>query len=146
MNDLYLIAQIAGQRIALATETVDSVVHVAHTTTVPLAPPHLLGLAALRSRVITMIDARAALGLEPDKDAKDATRTTVVVNLDGHQYGLVVDAVEDVCAIPEPPSPVRSRLGAGWARASLGLLDHEGVSLLLIDPAALVAGPAAIAA
>ncbi|RJF85486.1 chemotaxis protein CheW [Sphingomonas cavernae] len=144
MNDLYLIAHIAGQRVALATEAIDSVVHVTHTTSVPLAPPHLMGLAALRSRVITMIDTRIALGLDPAEPR--ATLTTVVVNLDGHQYGLVVDMVEDVCAIAGVPAPVRSRLGAGWARASLGLLDHDGASLLLIDPAMLAAGNLALAA
>lgn len=144
MNDLYLIAHIAGQRVALAAAAIDSVVHVTHTTSVPLAPPHLKGLAALRSRVITMIDARVALGLDPAEQT--STLTTVVVNLDGHQYGLVVDMVEDVCAIAGAPSPVRSRLGAGWARASLGLLDHDGASLLLIDPAIVAAGNVALAA
>lgn len=144
MNDLYLIAHIAEQRVALATEAIDSVVHVTQTTMVPLAPPHLMGLAALRSRVITMIDSRVALGLAPADHGE--TLTTVVVNLDGHQYGLVVDKVEDVCAIAGAPSPVRSRLGMGWERASLGLLDHEGASVLLIDPAVLAAGTTALAA
>lgn len=145
MNDLYLIADIAGQRIALAADSIDSVVHVAKTTAVPLAPPHLLGLAALRSRVITMIDSRAALGLEA-AGAQTATLTTVVVNLDGHQYGLVVDHVEDVCGIAGSPAPLRARLGAGWARASSGMLDHEGASILLVDAAILVAGQEAMAA
>lgn len=144
MNDLYLVANIAGQRIALTADSIDSVVHVTRTTAVPLAPAHLLGLAALRSRVITMIDSRTALGL-PSADGS-GTLTTIVVNLDGHQYGLVVDKVEDVCAIAGAPAPIRSRLGAGWARASVGVLDHEGASILLIDPVMLVAGPVAEAA
>lgn len=144
MNDLYLVANIAGQRIALTSGNVDSVVHVRKTTAVPLAPPHVIGLAALRSRVITMIDSRLALGLSPAEACE--ILTTIVVNLDGHQYGLIVDSVEDVCAISGTPTPVRARLGHGWATAATGMLDHDGRSLLLIDPGLLVAGNNRIAA
>lgn len=144
MNDLFLIAGIAGQRIALAAGHVDSVVNVRQSVAVPMAPRHILGLAALRSRVITMIDTRAAIGLPPAESA-DAL-TTVVVNLDGHQYGLVVDHVEDVCAVAGGIAPVRTRLGHDWAAVSAGMLDHGGSSLLVIDPALLVVGQSRLAA
>jgi len=145
MSDtLYLVFELGGQRVAIASEIVDSVVHVVDIVPAPLAPPHIAGLAALRSRVITMVDARAALGLEPVTGA--GVRVTVVVTLDGHQYGLIVDRVDDVCAIPGDPAPVRARLGAGWSRAASAMLEHDGASLLLLDPAALIAGARAEAA
>jgi len=144
MTNLFLIARIAGQRIALDAACIDSVVNVDAVTPVPMAPAHVSGLAALRSRVITIVDCRAALGLDaaPRADVK----RTVVVTLDGHQYGLVVDQVDDVCVIPGAAAPVRARLGPGWAGAARGMLDHEGESILMLDPAAMVAGPAALAA
>lgn len=139
MRTLYLIAELDGQRIALDAAHIDSVVHVAHVTPVPLAPRHLLGLAALRSRVITVIDCRAALALDPIA-AEAAVRTAVVIDVEGHQYGLVVDRVEDVREISAVPSPVRARLGAGWNRAAQGMIDDGDSSLLLLDPVRLIAG------
>jgi purine-binding chemotaxis protein CheW len=138
VRTLYLIAELDGQRIAIEAAHIDSVVHVARVTPVPLMPPHLLGLAALRSRVITMIDCRAALGLMPVPAAR--LLVAVVVDVEGHQYGLTVDRVEDVREIEGAPSPVRARLGAGWAAAARGVIDDGEASLLLLDPAALVAG------
>lgn len=135
---LYLIAELDGQRIALDAAHIDSVVHVAHVTPIPLAPPHLLGLAALRSRVITVIDCRAALGLPPGPAG--SARTAAVLDVEGHRYGLVVDRVEDVREIDAPPSPVRARLEAGWSDAAQGMLDDGASSLLLLDPAIVVAG------
>ena len=144
MQHLYLVARIAGQRIALEAACIDSVVNVDAVIPVPRAAAHVAGLAALRSRVITMIDCRVALGLEaaPRADVK----RTVVVTLDGHRYGLVVDQVEDVCTILGGAAPMRARLGQGWSAATVGMLDHEGATLLLLDPRAIVAGIAAIAA
>ncbi len=138
MKTLCLIAELDGQRIAIEAAHIDSVVHVSRVTAVPLMPPHLLGLAALRSRVITMIDCRRALDLPPGPTGKFLV--AVVVDVDGHHYGLVVDHVEDVREIEGPPSPVRTRLGAGWAVATLGVLDDGEASLLMLDPTALVAG------
>ncbi|MBB5687156.1 chemotaxis protein CheW [Sphingobium boeckii] len=144
MKNLYLIASLSGQRIAFDVACVDSVVNVAAITPAPLAPPHVCGLAALRSRVITMIDCRTALAL--DSGPKPDVKRTIVVNLDGHQYGLIVDQVEDVCAIAGGTAPVRARLGKGWARAAIGMLDHEGQSILLLDPAVVVSGSVAVGA
>ncbi len=138
MRALYLIAELDGQRIAIEAVHIDSVVHVAHVTPIPLMPPHLLGLAALRSRIITMIDCRAALALAPGATA--TVLTAVVVEVEGHQYGLVVDRVEDVREIDGAPSPLRTRLGAGWEHAVRGMLDDGTASLLLLDPALIVAG------
>ena len=136
---LHLIARIAGQRVAMPTAAIDSVVEPASVVPVPRAPAHVAGLAALRSRVLTLIDCEAALGLPP---AGTAGRKTVVLAADGHLYGLLVDAVEDVVDLVSPVQPVSTRLAGGWAAVAVGLVDHGGDALLLIDPAALLSGPA----
>ena len=145
MNSLYLIARIAGQRIALLAEVVESVVEIEAITPVPLAPPYIRGLSALRSRTLTVIDSLLSLGLEPQPTATGPLQA-VVVTVDGHLYGLLVDHVDDVATIAEQPRQIRARMEAGWARAARGMLDHEGEVVVLIDPAALIAGPAALAA
>ena len=52
MEALKLIARIADQQVAISADTVESVVEVEAITPVPLAAPHIAGLAALRSRVL----------------------------------------------------------------------------------------------
>ena len=56
---------------------------------------------------------------------------------------LLVDDVEDVVEASAPPQPVSAPLGAGWDRVALGMVEAEGELFLLVDPHALIAGPAA---
>lgn len=143
MNDLYLIVEIAGQRALLPAAFVESVVEVEDIAPVPSAPPHVFGLFALRSRVLTVIDTLAALGVGRSGEGE---KQAVIVHVDGHLYGVLVDDVDDVIAIEGAPSHPRALLSPGWSRYSRGVLDHEGEPLLLIDIAALIAGPPELAA
>ena len=143
MESLFLIAQIAGQRVALPADVVQSVVEIDAITPVPLAPLHIYGLAALRSRTLTIIDPLAALGLEP-RPRGMMPAEAVVVTVEGHLYGLLVDLVEDVVSVAEAPRPTRTRLGDGWARVGRGMFDHDDAAVLLLDPAALITGPAMV--
>lgn len=138
MDKLYLIATIAGQAVAIRASVVDSVVDLGPIAPVPLAPPHVAGLAALRSRVLTVICCECSLGLE---QTASNLRRAVVVSIDGHHYGLLVGSIDDARLIEEPPQPIRARLEAGWTRAAMGMLEFEGESLLLIDPEQIIAGP-----
>ncbi len=143
MNDLYLIVEIAGQRAALPAAFVESVVEIEEIAPVPCAPSHVFGLFALRSRVLTVIDTIAALG--GDRSAP-GEKQAVIVHVDGHLYGLLVDDVDDVVAIEGVPTQPRALLSAGWARYSKGVFEHDGDPLLLIDVAAMIAGPLELAA
>ena len=142
LDRLFLIARVAGQRVAFPSAEIDSVVEIDAITPVPRGPRHIAGLAALRSRVLTMVSAEAALGLPAALDGQ-APRHAVVVTREGHLYGILVDEIEDVVTIPGPPLPVRCDRGSSWARVSSGMLEHEGEALLLLGVAALVAGPPA---
>ena len=144
MTMLYLIATIAGQRIAIAAEGIESVVEIAAIAPVPCVPPHIAGLAALRSRVLTIVDCRQSLQLDARPPA--AAARAIVITIEAHRYGLLVDDVDDVVAIPAAPRPAPLALLGGWARGSRGIVEHEGEMLLLLDPVALIDGPPAIAA
>ncbi len=144
MSELVLIVRLAGQRVAFRGSEVESVVEIEALTPVPRAAPHVAGLAALRSRVLTVIDCLTAL------DANDrhgsAAREAVVVVADGHPYALLVEAVEDVVAAEGEIRPLRSALSSGWSRVARGMVEAEGDLLLLADVEALIAGPSAQAA
>jgi len=115
------------------------VVEVDILITVPRAAPHVAGLSALRSRVLTVIDCMRSLELGTS-DCSDGIREAAVVELDGHHYALIVDLVEDVVEALSDPAPMRAAMGPGWERVSQGMVETETGPLLLIDVAALLAG------
>ncbi|MGZ8998404.1 MAG: chemotaxis protein CheW [Allosphingosinicella sp.] len=140
MATLLLIVRIAGERIALPAAEVESVVEIEALTIVPRVSSHIAGLAALRSRVLTVVDCRASLEAgRHEGDGRDA----VVVVSDGHPYALLVDGVEDVVEASGEARPVRTALKGGWHRVAKGTVEVDGDLLLLLDLAALIAGPSA---
>ena len=142
MNQLLLIVSIAGSRVAFPSSAVESVVELDMLIPVPRAAPHVAGLSALRSRVLTVIDTLRALDLGTS-DCSDGIREAAVVELDGHHYALIVDTVEDVVEALSDPSPIRAAMGDGWERVALGMVETDEGPLLLVDVAALIAGGAA---
>lgn len=145
MNQLLLIVTIAGQRVALPAAAVESVVELDTLIPVPRAAPHVAGLSALRSRVLTVIDCIRSLELGSTPN-DSGIREAAVVELDGHHYALVVDLVEDVVEALSDPAPVRAAMGGGWERVSTGMVETEQGPLLLVDVAALISGAEARAA
>lgn len=142
MTQLLLIVSIAGSRVALPSAAVESVVELDTLIPVPRAAPHVAGLSALRSRVLTVIDTVRSLDLG-ETDCPDGIREAAVVELDGHHYALIVDSVEDVIEAVSDPTPIRAAMGEGWERVALGMVETEDGPLLLVDVAALIAGPTA---
>ncbi len=139
MNELLLIVTIAGERVAFPAAAVESVVELDTLIPVPRAAPHVAGLSALRSRVLTVIDCMRSLGLGVT-DCSDGIREAAVVELDSHHYALIVDAVEDVVEALSDPTPIRAAMGVGWERAAQGMVETEVGPLLLVDVAALISG------
>ena len=142
---LLLIVTIAGERVALPADAVEAVVELDTLIQVPRAQPHVAGLSALRSRVLTVIDCRRSLEMG-ESDRSDGIREAAVVELDGHHYARIVDVVEDVVEAMSEPNPVRAAMEDGWERVSQGMVETEEGPLLLIDVAALIAGVEAKAA
>ena len=145
MNELLLVVTIAGERVALLADAVESVVELDTLIPVPRAAVHIAGLSALRSRVLTVIDCKRSLELGVT-DCSEGIREAVVVELEGHYYALIVDVVEDVVEALSDPSTVRAAMGGGWERVSAGMVETETGPLLVLDVAALIAGAEAKAA
>ena len=144
MDNLYLVARIADTRVALRSRAINSVVTVATPVEVPGAPPHVVGLFALRSRVFTLIDPHVVVGLPPVPVA--AGQRVIVVDVAEHGYALLADEIEDVCFIEAAETRIAGKLMPGWARVTDAMIEHEGASLLVVDPAHFVTIPVVNAA
>lgn len=132
---LFLVAHVAGRAVAIDAAQVESVVDLGPTIPVPGALDEVLGLAALRSRVVTVIDTLASLGLP---GGAMSGRRAVITRIDEHLYAVPVDTLEDVAAFTLQPLPVGLRLDGRWAAIGRGLVERDGETLLAIDLGALV--------
>jgi purine-binding chemotaxis protein CheW len=135
LMELFLIAHIAGRGVAIPADQVASVVDIGDVVAVPLAEPSVRGLAALRSRVVTVIDTGTALGLAP---TPDAARRAVITQVDGHHYAILVDSLEDVAPFERLPLSSGLALNHGWASAATGLVERDGEPLLVLDLATIL--------
>lgn len=142
MAHLYLIAQIAGRTVAIDSDQVESVVDIGEVTAIPRAAEHVRGLAALRSRVVTVVDTQSALGLEP---SGVEARRAVITLIDGHHYALLVDALDDVAPFDLLPLAGGVALNSAWRAAGRGIVERDGEPILAIDLASLVPGHAVAA-
>jgi purine-binding chemotaxis protein CheW len=135
-----LLVSIGGELAGIDSAIIRSVVELEAITPVPRAPEHIAGLAALRSRAMTVVDCRRSLELPPSEDADGYL--AVVVEVDEFLYALAVDAVEEVVPLEGDPAEVRADLLPGWSRAALGMIETSAGPALMLDPGKLIEGPA----
>ncbi|MXO59805.1 chemotaxis protein CheW [Altererythrobacter salegens] len=138
-----LLVRIAGEMAAIESERIQSVVELDNITPVPRAPAHVVGLAALRSKAMTVVNCRCSLELAASEAVSEGEilALAVVVEIDEYLYALVVDRVEEVVPLEGEPAPLRADLLPGWTRATLGMVETTAGPALLLDPDQLVAGP-----
>ncbi len=139
MTELFLIVRIAERWVAMAATEIESAVDITTIVPVPRTPPTIRGLAALRSRVVTVIDSCVVLGLPSSTTAKRA----VIAQVQGHHFALLVDALDDVFALERQPLSPGLYLDGHWAACASGLVERDGEPFLILDLARMV--PAATA-
>lgn len=140
MQNLYLIAEAGGKTFAVPAAAVENVVRQMDIVPVPLAGPAVAGIAALRSRVVTVVDLIAAI--ERAKAGSCIEKPVIVTNVNDHFYGFAVDRVQDIVEAASPPEPVESAMSAGWRDATTGFVETEAGALAVVEPARLLDAPA----
>lgn len=146
MAELFLLATIVGQEVAIRSKHVESVVDINAVTPVPRTSRAVRGLAALRSRVVTVIDTVIALD---DAVPDTVRRRAVVTEVEGHHYALLVDTLDDATWFVPRPLTAGLMPGAAWASIADGMIERDGRPVLILDLPAIVAraaGTARIAA
>ena len=136
MKDLAVFARVGDHHVAFDARAVEAVIDIGDVIPVPLAPPHICGLAAVRSNVLTVVDVSAALSGEA---GRSTSRRALVVARDKHRYALLVDAVEEVAAPQSVSTDIPPGLGAIWARAARGTMQTGSTIALSLDIGAIIA-------
>lgn len=138
MDKLYLLAMLAGTRVAVETGEVEAVVKLTDISPVPGMGAHVAGLSALRSRVLTIIDVTAIVHGRPTP--VEQRGLAIIAAISGHSYGLMVDSVSDICRVPEGELPLRGQLDAAWAPYARAIVEHDGHPWLLVSLAGFIEG------
>lgn len=140
MKDLYLFARIAGTAVALCADEIEAVVRLKGLSRIPGLPDHIAGLSALRSRVLTVIDASALITgrRHVGRDCPEAERYAVMCDLSGHSYGILVDGVDDIGTVAAAAMPVCGRIETEWTPYARGVIEREGNPHFLLSAADLL--------
>lgn len=117
---------------AVPINAVREIVNPLPITPLPHVPGAVVGVGDHRGEVLPVIDLRIRFGLPRLSDPRRAK--WILVNVEGHTVGLVVDRVTDVFGTggtPLKPPPI---LGDGDdARGIVGVTTHEGALTFVLD-------------
>ncbi|MEM1133719.1 MAG: chemotaxis protein CheW [Pseudomonadota bacterium] len=139
MSSLYLLASLAGREIVIPATHVESVVKVHDIVPVPAVSPQICGLFALRSRVLTLVD--CCCFVEGHKCGYQPGQLAIVATIDGHHYGLLVDAVHDIITSEEEPIAATGDLGQGWSTIGNEMVSIDDGRLVLVMDITNVVNP-----
>jgi len=134
MSGLYLFARIAGTPVAIPTEDVEAVVRMSELSPVPGVAGYVAGLSALRSRVLTIVDASALItGSAPVTIGDDGSKENyaIVCDISGHSYGILVDDVDGIRTVTNPVLPVCGKISEIWLPYVSGAIEDQGQYFLL---------------
>ncbi|WP_420605659.1 chemotaxis protein CheW [Novosphingopyxis sp.] len=144
MNNLYLVARIAGTDVAIPTREVESVVSVGEIVPVPAAAKRIAGLFALRSRVVTMID--GAWTVSGERTDIQPGAIAIVTAIGGHIYGFVAERVEDVLTIEPDRIMDAGGIALGWSDVATGVATMDERALLIVSLEHFINAPGRLAA
>lgn len=110
---------------------VREVISVPETTPIPKSPSHFLGIMNLRGQVISVVDLRKKMKVEPAKNIEEAV---IIVDIGGLNIGVVVDSINKVLAfsaneVSEIPE-VEQQVNANYI---VGVYKKEKSLTVLLD-------------
>jgi purine-binding chemotaxis protein CheW len=116
---------------------VREIIRMQEITRVPRATEFIEGVINLRGKVIPVVDLRTRFSM-PGTERTDEHRI-VVVDVDGQDIGMVVDAVTEVSRIPsdsiEPPSSVITTDDSEYLT---GIVKTDDKLIILLDIAKVI--------
>lgn len=145
-GELLLVASVAGRNIAIPAADVASVSELEKITVVPRAPAWIEGIGAQRSRALTVINCHRAIGLPGEPAPETDESRCIVVKIDDHLYALRADRILDVTMAQSDVGPTPAGLGGEWQSVATGVIETVFGPAVMLDVAAIISGPARLAA
>jgi purine-binding chemotaxis protein CheW len=134
---MYVTLTVAEQVFGIPVLKVRDILGPQRITRVPLAPPEVAGALNLRGRIVTAIDVRTRLGIGTAADIKSSM--SVVVDIHGELYSLIVDKIGEVMSLPNSDFERNpATLDARWQEVSRGIYRLKDCLLVVLDVARLL--------
>jgi len=128
----YVTVMIGGQLFGLPIERVHDVFMPESITRVPLSNPQIAGVLNLRGRIVTAIDVRTRLGIQAQEGSRSGM--SVVAEINGELYSLIVDKVGEVMSLPVADFERNpATLDPRWQEVSSGIYRLKDVLLVVLD-------------
>jgi len=127
----YVTASVDSQLFGVPVLSVQDVLGPEKLANIPLAPNEVAGALNLRGRIVTAIDLRQRLGLEPADREKSMS---IVVDHHHELYSLLIDEVGEVLSVPaqnyerNPPT-----LDPRWRDVSGGIYRLDGKLMVILE-------------
>ncbi len=111
MTKQFVIYQLAGEQFGVDIAAVESIIKMQEIAAVPQAPEFVEGVTNLRGEVLPVIDLRKRFEIPAADDSEE--ERIVVVEIDGQNVGMIVDAVTEVLTLDEDAIEAPSALVIG---------------------------------
>lgn len=131
---LQLVAfQLGGEDFGVDIMQVQEIIRMPEITRIPQSPDYVGGVINLRGKIIVVINLAMRFSLD-SKELDDDSRI-IVVEVDNHVLGMVVDSVSEVLRLPsadvEPaPEVIKAKINADYLKGVGKLSDRL---LILLD-------------
>lgn len=93
----FAVVGLQGEYFALSLDTIQEFTDVSQITPVPCCPRHIVGNVNLRGEILTLVDIRQFVNLDPSSGRQH--RQAVIVRVDQLVAGIIVDEVFDVAYV-----------------------------------------------
>ena len=135
-----VVVRFGADRYGIRITSVREILKVGRVTAVPGVPQHVAGVINLRGTVLTVLDVRSLLGLEPV--AVGAPARILVLEGAGMTVGLLAEEVEEILEVPaaQVKPPITAARGAADDLAA-GIVAHRGQMVVLLDIERMLRAP-----
>lgn len=124
-NDRYLSFSMGPEEFAIPLLAVKEVIAVPEFTPIPHTPSYFLGIMNLRGQVISVLDLRKKLGVQPKNGTEDAV---IICDMSPIVLGILVDSVNSVLSPKEdeilPKPPIESKISTEYITAVYRRNEH----------------------
>jgi purine-binding chemotaxis protein CheW len=125
---------LAGKDYGVDIMNVKEIAKASKFTYVPNAAPFLRGVYNLRGEIIPVIDFRIFFHLPAERKSEDAQENLLIVRLEDHVYGVIVDSIDKVVGIQsstiQPPHPIFGDINIKYIH---GVVENQGRLYIILD-------------